>query len=79
MLAEELDLPLRSQKKRRPPAVPATMADRKLRATPTQLSDVLGACTGLNVVYRRLLKMTRAELQSLEHVQTASWWLRNSS
>src|SRR5438094_1090115 len=40
------------------PAVLAAMADKKLRATPTQLCDALGACTELNAVYRRLLKMT---------------------
>jgi len=31
-----------------------------------QLCDALGACTELNVVYRRLLKMTLEELQLLE-------------
>src|SRR2546430_12205876 len=45
------------------PAVLAAMADKKLRATPTQLCDALGACTELNAVYRRLLKMTLEELQ----------------
>jgi len=48
------------------PAVLAAMADKKLRATPAQLCDALGACTELNGVYRRLLKMTREELQLLE-------------
>src|SRR2546429_2824795 len=49
------------------PAVLAAMADKKLRATPTQLCDALGACTELNAVYRRLLlKMTLEELQLLE-------------
>src|SRR6266446_6013165 len=48
------------------PAVLAAMADRRLRATPTQLCDALGACTELNPVYRRLLKMMLEELQFLE-------------
>ena len=48
------------------PAVLAAMADKKLRATPAQLCDALGACTELNGVYRRLLKMTLEELQLLE-------------
>jgi hypothetical protein len=48
------------------PAVLAAMADKKLRATQTQLCDALGACTELNAVYRRLLKMTLEELQLLE-------------
>ena len=48
------------------PAVLAAMADKKLRATPAQLCDALGACTELNGVYRRLLKMTLEELQMLD-------------
>jgi len=40
------------------PAVLAALADERLRATPAQLRDALGACTELNPVYRRLLKMT---------------------
>ena len=39
------------------PAALAALADRKLRATPEQLCDALGACTELNPVYRRLLSM----------------------
>src|SRR3984885_996781 len=39
------------------PAALAALADRNLRATPAQLCDALGACTELNPVYRRLLKM----------------------
>src|SRR5881275_1525212 len=35
----------------------AALADRGLRATQEQLQDALGACTELNPVYRRLLKM----------------------
>ena len=42
------------------------MADKKLRATQEQLRDALSACTELNSVYRRLLKMTLEELQFLE-------------
>src|SRR3984893_5180605 len=48
------------------PAVLAALADRKLRATQEQLSDALGACTELNPVYRRLLKMMLRELQLIE-------------
>jgi transposase len=36
---------------------PAALADKKLRATQAQLCDALGACTELQPVYRRLLKM----------------------
>jgi len=39
------------------PAALAVLADERLRATPEQLCDALGACKELNVVYRRLLKM----------------------
>jgi transposase len=48
------------------PAALATLADQKLRATPEQLSDALGACTELKPVYRRLLKMALEQLQLLE-------------
>lgn len=48
------------------PAALAALADQKLRATPTQLCDALGACTELNPVYRRLLKMFLEELQLIE-------------
>jgi hypothetical protein len=44
----------------------AALADKKLRATPAQLCDALSACTELNPVYRRLLKMVLEELQFLE-------------
>ena len=44
----------------------AALADRKLRATPQQLSDALGACTELNPVYRRLIKMALEDLESIE-------------
>jgi len=48
------------------PAVLAALADQKLRATPEQLCDALGACTELKPVYRRLLRMTLQQLQLLE-------------
>ena len=48
------------------PAVLAAMADCRLRATPEQLRDALGACTQLNGVYRRLLKMALEELKLME-------------
>jgi transposase len=44
----------------------AALADKRLRATPAQLCDALGACTELHPVYRRLIKMALAELQLLE-------------
>jgi len=48
------------------PAALAALADQKLRATPEQLCDALGACTELKPVYRRLLKMALEQLQFLE-------------
>ena len=48
------------------PAALAALADKRLRATPAQLCDALGACTELNPVYRRLITMALAELQFLE-------------
>ena len=48
------------------PAVLAALADERLRATPEQLCDALGACTELNVVYRRLLKMALEELRLID-------------
>ena len=48
------------------PATLAALADRHLRATPEQLCDALGACTELNPVYRRLLKMALEELRLIE-------------
>src|SRR6202049_4214653 len=48
------------------PAALASLADQRLRATSAQLRDALGACTELNPVYRRLVKMALAELQFLE-------------
>ena len=48
------------------PAALAALADRRLRATHAQLCDALGACTELNPVYRRLLKMMLEELRLIE-------------
>jgi transposase len=48
------------------PATLATLGDRRLRATPAELHDALGACTELNPVYRRLVKMTLEELHLIE-------------
>src|SRR5215469_8238719 len=48
------------------PAALAALADKRLRATPAQLCDALGACTELNPVYRRLIKMALEELHFLE-------------
>jgi transposase len=48
------------------PAALAALADQRLRATPAQLCDALGACTELNPVYRRLLKMALEEVQFIE-------------
>src|SRR5215470_8025554 len=48
------------------PAALAALADGRLRATPEQLCDALGACTDLKPVYRRLLKMMLEQLQFLE-------------
>lgn len=48
------------------PAAVAALADARLRATPEQLADALGACTELHPLYRRLLKMALADLALLE-------------
>jgi transposase len=48
------------------PAALAALADHRLRATPAQLQDALGACAHLHPVYRRLLQMALEELQLLE-------------
>jgi transposase len=44
----------------------AALADKRLRATPEELRDALGACTQLHGVYRRLLKMALEELKFME-------------
>ena len=48
------------------PAALAALADQRLRATPEQLRDALGACAGLNPVYRRVVKMALTDLQLIE-------------
>jgi len=48
------------------PAALASLADKNLRATSAQLCDALGACTELNLVYRRLLRMFLEELQLID-------------
>src|ERR1700716_614538 len=48
------------------PAALAALARPRLRAPPAQLRDALGACTELNPVYRRLLKMFLEELQLID-------------
>lgn len=48
------------------PATLAALASRRLRATPDQLCDALGACTDLHPVYRRLLKLVLEELRVIE-------------
>ncbi len=48
------------------PAALAALADKPLRASPEQLCDALGACTELNPVHRRLLKIALEQLQFLE-------------
>ena len=45
---------------------PAALADRRLRATPEQLSDALGAASDLNPVYRQLIGMALDELALVE-------------
>ncbi|MGA8670634.1 MAG: transposase, partial [Terracidiphilus sp.] len=42
------------------------MADHRLRATPAQLHDALGACTEINPVYRRLVKLTLDDFEFVE-------------
>jgi transposase len=44
----------------------AALASQRLRATPEQLCDALGACSELHPVYRRLLQMALDELQLIE-------------
>jgi transposase len=48
------------------PAALATLADGRLRATPEQLCDALGACQEMNSTYRRLLKMALEDLAMME-------------
>ena len=48
------------------PEALAALADHRLKATPRQLCDALGACTDLHPLYRKLLKLALEELQLLE-------------
>ena len=48
------------------PATVAALGSRRLRATPDQLRDALGACSALHPVYRQLLTMTLDELEVIE-------------
>lgn len=48
------------------PSALAALADQRLRATPAQLHDALGASKELNPVHRRLIKMT---IEGLEFVE----------
>jgi transposase len=48
------------------PVVLSALADAKLRATPAQLCDALGACADLAPVRRRLLAMILQELELLD-------------
>ena len=48
------------------PGALAALADQRLRATSAQLRDALGACTELNPVYRRLVRMALEDLQLIE-------------
>jgi transposase len=48
------------------PMAVAALADQRLRATPAELRDALGACTELNPVYRRLVRMALEQLQLIE-------------
>jgi transposase len=48
------------------PTTIAALASQRLRATPDQLCDALGACTALHPVYRRLLTMLLEEVRGIE-------------
>jgi transposase len=48
------------------PAALAALADYRLRATPEQLSDALGACQDLHPVYRQLVKIALEEWERIE-------------
>lgn len=44
----------------------AALADHRLRATPDQLRDALGACADLHPVYRRLITMALEEVRIID-------------
>jgi len=48
------------------PAVVAALAHQRLRATPAELRDALGACSQLHPVYRRLVRLALDDWQSIE-------------
>jgi transposase len=48
------------------PAAVAALAHQRLRATSAELRDALGACTELNPVYRRLVRLALDDLQLIE-------------
>ena len=48
------------------PAAVAALAHQRLRATPAELRDALGACTELNPVHRRLVRLALDDLQLIE-------------
>jgi transposase len=48
------------------PLAVAALADQRLRATSAELRDALGACTELNPVYRRLVRMALEQLHLIE-------------
>jgi hypothetical protein len=48
------------------PAAVAALADQRLRATPAELRDALGACAEFNPVYRRLIRLALDDLQLVE-------------
>ncbi len=48
------------------PLALAALGDKRLHATPAELRDALGACTELNPVYRRLVRMALEELHLIE-------------
>jgi len=48
------------------PMAVAALADQRLRATSAELRDALGACTDLNPVYRRLVRMALEQLHLIE-------------
>jgi transposase len=48
------------------PAAVAALAHQGLRATSAELRDALGACTELNPVYRRLIRLALDDLQLIE-------------
>jgi transposase len=48
------------------PAALAALADKRLRATPAELRDALGAGTELNPLYRRLVRLALDDLQLIE-------------